>query len=433
MMFLAALGGCVSTDRQQGAGFGGAYNNGMVNGPPAIPGVQGPWGQPVAMAAPYTSAMPSGEAAAREMMSRNVPIDLVQVCGTSLPGASCGVVQAGGMVTPPGGIVQAGGMIGPPGVPFQPVAPGMSAGAMAPGMSPSSIPPGAVAAVGAMTGGGASRFAGRRTEVRFVGPTGMKLSWFAPGGPGASGFAISSMTVPTRYNFNQAAIYRLKLSNIPQHPNLDLYPTLEVVPSNLVTDAFLAHSAVPIRFTDEDFDQVSAGNYIVKVIYLPSPQYQDQVVTGPDEVVSTRLEPGVDPIAEAHRRGNILLVVRMGNINLEAPNTPALDAPNPYGNGHGGGMPHAMTPPGQLPGGMNGRPMAPNGAPMNAPTVLPPATNGEPVSQLPDASTLQQAQYHGQAPASVTAAKLAGEMTPGSAQPASSFSQGHWWSTSGDR
>ena len=44
-------------------------------------------------------------------------------------------------------------------------------------------------------------------------------------------------------------------------------------------------------------------------------------------MVSSRLEPGVDPLAEAHRRGNILLVVRLGNIDLEAPNTPAMDAP----------------------------------------------------------------------------------------------------------
>ena len=45
-----------------------------------------------------------------------------------------------------------------------------------------------------------------------------------------------------------------------------------------------------------------AGNYVVKVVYLPYPQFQDLATAGPDEVVSTRLEPGVDPIAEAVRR-----------------------------------------------------------------------------------------------------------------------------------
>src|SRR5206468_1188361 len=143
-------------------------------------------------------------------------------------------------------------------------------------------------------------------------------------------------------NFLQAAIYRLKISDIANRPGLELYPTLEVVPSNSKTDPFLAHSSVPISFTDEDFDQVAAGNFVVKVIYLPDPQFQDLATTGPDEVVSSRLEPGVDPIAEAHRRGSILLVVRVGNILLEMPHSPAMDEPNPYMGK--GGTPNAMAP-----------------------------------------------------------------------------------------
>src|SRR5207237_1711348 len=140
------------------------------------------------------------------------------------------------------------------------------------------------------------------------------------------------LETPGRYNFMQAAIYRLKLSDIPNRPGVELYPTLEVVPTNHRTSTFLAHSAVPVSFTEEDFDQVAAGNFVVKVIYLPDPQFQDLAVPGPDELVSTRLEPGVDPIVEAQRRGTILAIVRIGNIDLEAPNSPSMDAPNPYAN-----------------------------------------------------------------------------------------------------
>src|SRR5207248_7736051 len=158
---------------------------------------------------------------------------------------------------------------------------------------------------------------------------------------------------PGRYNFLQAAIYRLKLSNIPGRPGLELYPTLEVVPANNKTSTFLAHSSVPLTFTQEDFDQVAAGNYLVKVVYLPNPQFQDLAIAGPNEIVSSRLEPGADPIAEALQRGSILLVVRLGNIDLEAPNTPAIDAPGPYKPfcppGYGMAMPGAP--------GMGGPPM----------------------------------------------------------------------------
>src|SRR5207237_2067532 len=133
------------------------------------------------------------------------------------------------------------------------------------------------------------------------------------------------------YNFIQSGIYRLKLSEIRNLPGVELYPTLEVVPSNIKTDAFLAHSSVPVTFTNEDFEQVAAGNFVVKVIYLPDPCYQDMASTGPDEVVSSRLEPGVDPIAEAHRRGSVLAVIRLGNIDLDLANSPAMDAQPRYG------------------------------------------------------------------------------------------------------
>ena len=64
MILLAALGGCVTTgDGPYGGGsfMGGSCANGScgAHGAPMIPGVQGPYGQPVAMAAPYSYAPPS--------------------------------------------------------------------------------------------------------------------------------------------------------------------------------------------------------------------------------------------------------------------------------------------------------------------------------------------------------------------------------------
>src|SRR5207248_298769 len=212
-----------------------------------------------------------------------------------------------------------------------------------------------VAAVGALTGGMPGRFAPARTEVRFAGPNGMKISWYTGDPSGKAGFSMAGVEAPGRYNFTQASIYRLKLSNIPGRAAVELYPTLEVVPVNNKTATFLAHSAVPVNFTEEDFEQVTAGNYVVKVVYLPDPVHQDLAAVGADEVVSSRLEPGADPIAEACKRGSILLVIRIGNIDLEAPNTPAMDAPSMYQ------QQHAAAPPVPGPSMPGNGPMAPYG------------------------------------------------------------------------
>ena len=102
---------------------------------------------------------------------------------------------------------------------------------------------------------------------------------------------------------------------------------------------------MPLTFTNEDFDQAVAGNLVVKVIYLPDRDNQDFAsIAGAEELVSTRLEPGDDPVAEAQRRGTILAIVRLGNIDLENRASPAMNAPPP-----GGPM---MLPPGAMPPGM---------------------------------------------------------------------------------
>ena len=183
--------------------------------------------------------------------------------------------------------------------------------------------------------------------------------------------------MPARYNFNQGYIYRLKLSNIPARAGVSLYPTIEVAPSTPATDAYLAHNAIPVQFTAEDFDQViDGGNFVTKVIYLPDPKYQELAVAGVETLVSTRLEPGVDPILEADKRGTILLIVRLGAIDLEMPAGPTgavvgapVVAPAAAAPAHGVvAAPVTEVPPGNLPPGVTPAPAPAESVPVdNAP------------------------------------------------------------------
>ena len=154
------------------------------------------------------------------------------------------------------------------------------------------------------------------TQVAFVGPDGMAVHWDV----GQIGmFDSEPLITPGRHNFPQGAIYRLKLTNVPGRPGVELYPTLEIGPSTPRTDAYLAHTRVRMQFTEEDFDQVQSGNFVTKAIYLPDPEFQELALAGVETLVSTRLDPGVDPIVEADRRGAILAIVRLGNKDLELP------------------------------------------------------------------------------------------------------------------
>ena len=134
---------------------------------------------------------------------------------------------------------------------------------------------------------------------------------------GDNTFTSEPLVVPGRLEFQQGGIYRLKLTNIPGQEGIELYPTLEVGAATMRTAAYLAHNAVPIQFTDKDVQSAIDSNFVTKVIYLPDPEFQGEALSGIDTLVSTALEPGLDPIIEADRRGSILAIVRLGNKDIE--------------------------------------------------------------------------------------------------------------------
>jgi hypothetical protein len=174
-------------------------------------------------------------------------------------------------------------------------------------------------------------FATTTSQVRFVGPDGMKIGWLIPGG-----YAENQLVAPARYNFLQAQTYRLKLTNIPGREGLSVYPSLQVYPAHPNTDAYLSHNSLPLQITNEDLDQVESNNFVTKVIYLPDAKFQELAIANVETLVSTRLDPGVDPIHEADKMGTIMAVLRMGNMDLEMTPVgairPAPDAAAGYGS-----------------------------------------------------------------------------------------------------
>ena len=125
----------------------------------------------------------------------------------------------------------------------------------------------------------------QNVQVLFAKPEGMQVRWDVAS---EGGFDSTPLVVPGRQNFPQAAIYRLKLTNIVGREGVELYPTLEIGPTTPRTEAYLAHNTIPIQFTEEDFDQVLTGNFVTKVIYLPDPEFQELALAGVETLVSTR-------------------------------------------------------------------------------------------------------------------------------------------------
>ena len=99
-----------------------------VRVPQGVAGLQGPWGTPVQVAAPYTTTAPQGKAAAMAMLASSQPLDVIQQTKfgqeMAVNQANSSLAQGGprgnGLI--PGSHVPSSLGISPPGVP---AAPGM--------------------------------------------------------------------------------------------------------------------------------------------------------------------------------------------------------------------------------------------------------------------------------------------------------------------
>ena len=180
--------------------------------------------------------------------------------------------------------------------------PGPGIGGPGPGVIPNVPPP------------GFSSAPAPTAQVHFKAPVGMEIRWDVSG---TGAYDSEPLVVPGIQNFPENGVYRLKVTGIEGREDERLYPSMEIAPITARTAAYLAHTPIPVHFSEQDFDQALSGNYVTKVIYIPDPEFQELAIGGVDTLVSTRLDPGVDPIVEADRRGAILSIIRMGSKDME--------------------------------------------------------------------------------------------------------------------
>ena len=250
--------------------------------------------------------------------------------------------------------------------------------------------PGVIAARGA---GARGNIGGSTAQILFQGPDGMNVNWDV-----TSIGAFDSQPIVTEgiQDFETGKEYRLRLSNLPNRKGiggapLNLYPTLQVNSVTPRTRSYLEHNAIPVRITDNDIDQVQAGNFVTKVIFLPAPEFQNIAIAGGvDTIVNTQLPAGTDPVVEAQNRGSILAVVQIGNKDLSRGLYPAGGFDQGFGGDgvpqvpiSGVNVPNFGTPNSVTPYGVPGPPVLPAAPEGVAPDPLISPINPTPATDVP--------------------------------------------------
>ena len=103
--------------------------------------------------------------------------------------------------------------------------------------------------------GGGAMVGMATSQIAFLGDDGVQVSWDVSGSGMFDSHAAGDSR-PTGFLSRRDLSLEADEHSGPRRA-CELYPTLEVAPVTPRTDAYLAHSPIPVQFTEEDFDQVA--------------------------------------------------------------------------------------------------------------------------------------------------------------------------------
>jgi uncharacterized repeat protein (TIGR01451 family) len=143
--------------------------------------------------------------------------------------------------------------------------------------------------------------------VQFNGPKGLQVL-FHQGEPGGRAY-----DAPVTVGLRPGYLYRVQLNNLPDHPGVTLFPTLEV--RGMVAYPPWLNPAlfpVPIVFSKADIERVLSGALITKVYYLENPCSAFAFATERDNPIELDVPPTQCIFDEARECGRIMVILRFG-------------------------------------------------------------------------------------------------------------------------
>lgn len=158
-------------------------------------------------------------------------------------------------------------------------------------------------------------------EVRLTntGPDGGgRVTWYAMGR--GSQMAASSRT-PHAAGLLVGATYRVRISDMPEFPGVQVYPTIEVIDRLHPPLGRRYEFPVPVELTGEDIRLALQGKLVTRVVFLEEPRLSaGNEQTRP--MMVRDLDPRANALAEADRNGRPMVILRLGSRTAPAEGSP---------------------------------------------------------------------------------------------------------------
>jgi hypothetical protein len=124
-------------------------------------------------------------------------------------------------------------------------------------------------------------------------------------------------------------VYRLKVSDMPEFPGVDFYPSIELIDRLHPPPGKAEDFPIEFELTVEELEWAASERLVTKVVYLEQPNRVPEAFLDAKERIKT-IEPFQNAIAEADLLGRPVAIVRLGG------RTPDPNRPDPAFFGPGG-------------------------------------------------------------------------------------------------
>jgi hypothetical protein len=129
------------------------------------------------------------------------------------------------------------------------------------------------------------------------------------------------LAAPAQAGLLVGHVYRLRISDMPELPGVELYPSIEVLDRVHPPPGLESEFPVPVPFTTDEIEQALAGGLVTKVIYLEQPQVAVPRQSDGLMLPVQTLSPSVNLLGVADQLGRPLLIVRLGGRVPDAHNS----------------------------------------------------------------------------------------------------------------
>lgn len=166
------------------------------------------------------------------------------------------------------------------------------------------MPPGAIGRQRLVRGGPLSGYC-QPVEIRA--PQGARIA------PAAEGGFSEGQPDKLLVGLQIGPVYRFRVTDIPEHPEVEVFPTVEMIDRTYPPAGRALKFPVPVELTREELLMAAEGKFVTRVIYIEDPLLAIPIAEKtPSSTRWFEVTPGEDPLVTADGLGRPIAILRMG-------------------------------------------------------------------------------------------------------------------------